>query len=210
MQYFSTKQFYANDTIFKEGSTGNAAYILKEGSVEISIKEGEKKIVLAVLKPVSVIGEMALLLKDHKRIATATALEAATFVEVNQENFEKFMASSPAFIKMILSALSERLCRADAKVMHVPDIFIAVCEILNLLFGHGNAEITYDLAASAISNALSLDTKVIKEQLSQLEQLRLIEISEGEGHKIISSPGENFLAEAMKIRKVLLNFSEGK
>ena len=62
MDYFTTRQFYANDIIFKEGSTGHVAYILKEGSVEISLNTGKRKTVLALLSPVCVFGEMALLL----------------------------------------------------------------------------------------------------------------------------------------------------
>lgn len=211
MQYFDTRQFQINTTIFKEGATGNAAYILRDGCVEISVKADGKKTVLAILKPVSVFGEMALILKDHRRIATATALEYTELVEINREEFSKFIESSPAFIKTILAALSERLSYADAKITRVPDIFVAICEILNLMFEHGNKEILYDPAISSIARALSLEQKVIQEQLTQIEQLGLIEkkinIKE---QRVICSPNDQFLQRAMKIREVLINFAGEK
>jgi len=211
MQFFSTKQFQINESIFKEGSTGNAAYILRKGCVEISIQADGKKTVLAILKPVNVFGEMALILKDHGRIATAMALEHTELVEITRETFEKFIGSSPAFIKMILTALSDRLHHADAEITKIPNIFVATCEILNLLFEHGNIEILYDPALSAIANALSLEQKVIREQLAQMEQLDLIEVkNNATGQKIICSTKYHFLQQAMKIHEVLINFAEEK
>ena len=206
---FNTKPYHINETIFREGSSGSAAYILKEGCVEISIKTDDKKTVLAILKPVSVFGEMALLLKDHKRIATATAMEYSELVEISRDNFDKFIESSLPFIKTILCALAERLQHANAKLMRVPDIFVATCEILNVLFEHGNTDINFDVVLSAIANALSIDQKIIRGQLFQLEKLRLIEIKNKTGGQMkICSLKAHFLQQAMKIHEVQINFGE--
>ena len=207
MQTYITKPFYANDIIFKEGSTGQTAYVLKIGSVEISIKEGDQKTVWATLGPGSVFGEMVLLLKDQKRTATATALEYTELVEISRDSFEKFLESSPVIIKKILSALANRLQSADTKMVHVPDIYTAICRVFHLLFAHGIADIRYDLALAEIATALSLDTKIIHEQISQLEQLHLIMIkTDAQGHKMISSSEGDFLPRAIKLHEVLINF----
>jgi len=68
------REFQTEAVIFREGEIGNTAYILTEGQVEISIQQDGQKSVLAVLNPITVFGEMALLLKDQKRTATAKAV----------------------------------------------------------------------------------------------------------------------------------------
>jgi CRP-like cAMP-binding protein len=113
--------FYASDTIFREGSLGNFACILKERAVEISTRTEERESVLGVPAPVSVFGEMALLLKDHRRIATAKALEYSELVKTSRKSFENFVESSPTFIRMILTTLTERLGDAHTRIMHAPD-----------------------------------------------------------------------------------------
>jgi CRP-like cAMP-binding protein len=50
------------EVIFSEGSMGNPfMYVIKEGSVEISITRGERKVVLSTLGRGQFFGEMALL-----------------------------------------------------------------------------------------------------------------------------------------------------
>jgi len=208
MQNFTTKTFHINDTIFKEGSSGHAAYIIKSGCVEISIKEDDKRTNIAFLKPPSVFGEMALLLKDHIRIATATAREYTEIIEVTQENFKKFVESSPALIKAILLTLAERLRLAVVKGVSVPDIFVSTCAAINLLFAHGTTDIQYDLVLSAIANILRLDPKIIREQISRLEDLNLLEIkTDSKGFKTFSASSDNFLPRAMKLHGILFNIS---
>lgn len=201
MDYFTTRQFYANDIIFKEGSTGHVAYILKEGSVEISLNTGKRKTVLALLSPVCVFGEMALLLKDHRRIATATTLGYTELVEISRESFERFTESSPTFIRMILTTLAERLGRTNTRTMHAPDPFAAACQILQLLFIHGNTAVRHDKALSAIAGALALDERIIEEQFAWLEKFGLIEVATPDGGwKVIRACGDHFLRRAMTIR----------
>ncbi len=211
LMQFAARKFQTGDTIFREGSTGNAAYILKEGSVEIAVAAEGKKTVLAVLKPVNVFGEMALLLDDHKRVATATALENTEVVEVSKVNFDKFIESSPALIKTLLTVFAERLRHADTRIMRIPDLFAVTCEILNLLFEHGQTEIRYDPTLSAIARSLSLDQTVIREQLERIEQLNLIKIQKNtRGEKTICSSGDHFLRRAVQIREALSNFTPEK
>jgi len=109
MTSFPIKKFYQNEVIFKEGTLGTVAYILREGGVEISVEvEGSKK-VLTVLKPITVFGEMALVLPDHQRTATAAAADCSEVVEIAKSDFDDYIDSSPAVIAAALKALVDRL-----------------------------------------------------------------------------------------------------
>jgi CRP-like cAMP-binding protein len=64
---YPVRDFYQNQVIFSEGAGGNVAYILRAGAVQISTTAAEEDVVLAVLRPPAVFGEMALLLEGHTR-----------------------------------------------------------------------------------------------------------------------------------------------
>ena len=82
---------------------GTVAYILREGGVEISVEvEGSKKVL-------TVFGEMALVLPDHQRTATAAAADCSEVVEIAKSDFDDYIDSSPAVIAAALKALVDRL-----------------------------------------------------------------------------------------------------
>ena len=102
---FLVRNFLKYSVIFGEGVKGDSAYLLKEGRVEISKMMDGKKKVFAILKPVSMFGEMAILLGDEKRTATAVALEDSKVVEIKKDDFESYIRQSPAMISTLLNVL---------------------------------------------------------------------------------------------------------
>ncbi len=213
MTTFSVREFNQSQDIFTEGSIGDVAYILKTGSLEISVKVLDRKIVLSELNPPAVFGEMALLLKGHKRTATATALELSEVVEIHRQAFDDYMDKSPPVIANILKALANRLKKTTMKAAKAPDTFIGMCEILNLLAIHANSEFLYEQIVNSLSNAFFMDIKQTKELLVMMEEFRLIEIKEiKKGRKIVYLPEkDSFLKRAQKIYTALKTFgADGK
>ena len=116
-----------HNVVFNEGTRGDAAYILTEGKIEISgIIEGHKK-VFAILKPISIFGEMALFLDDNTRTATAIALEDSKVIVVTSDDLEQFMRESPKVISSIITVLVGRLKTTTKKAMKVPSTAWAWC-----------------------------------------------------------------------------------
>jgi len=116
MQNFIVRNFNESDVIFSEGSTGDTAYILKAGRVEISTRTNGKKSVLAELAPVTIFGEMALLSAEQKRMATARALSYVEVIEIDKTAFDELMAGSPTIIVTVLHALTQRLVHTTAQL----------------------------------------------------------------------------------------------
>lgn len=202
MSSFVTREFYEDEVIFNEGSKGDAAYILVKGSVEISTRLGNKNIVLAVLEPVAVFGEMALFLSERKRTATARALKFSEVVEVSKETLEEYMKQSPKFITAVLNTLVERLKATTQKASKTPNLFMAICEILNLFLVHGLFEVEYDPTVSMISRTLVASIQQVEDQLGILKSFNFIDVASlGGGRKatIALLKRERFLPEAKKI-----------
>ncbi len=81
------KRFVAGQKIIEEGQTGDSFFILAEGDVEVSRKNGDKVTKLARLHPGAVFGEMALISKAP-RTATVTALEDCDLLELKRAALE--------------------------------------------------------------------------------------------------------------------------
>jgi CRP-like cAMP-binding protein len=100
---------YPKDTmIFAEGQTGDELYILQKGQVKISKIVGDKEVLLAILKPGDIFGEMALI--DSKpRSASADAYEDVVLLAVNRANFQRMVVSQPQIITRLTTLLAERI-----------------------------------------------------------------------------------------------------
>ncbi len=96
--------FGAGQTILTQGEAGDAAYLVRNGLVELRRKVGggpERKI--RRLGPGCVFGEAALLEK-LPRSATAVAVEPAVCEIIDAETFERLVASAPPVIRTLLHA----------------------------------------------------------------------------------------------------------
>jgi CRP-like cAMP-binding protein len=92
------KVFYAGQKIFSEGEAGDRAYLIQEGSVEIS-KNG---LVLATLGRGELFGEMALV-DDKPRMASAKAETDVSVVIINRDSFREKLAKADPFIRGLLN-----------------------------------------------------------------------------------------------------------
>jgi CRP-like cAMP-binding protein len=100
---------YPKDTmIFSETMPGKELYIIQKGSVKITKIVNESEVLLAVLKPGDIFGEMALI-ENKPRSASAIAFEDATLLAVNKENFARMVKSQPQIIARLTTLLAERI-----------------------------------------------------------------------------------------------------
>jgi len=209
MPDFQTKQFNKGQVIFNEGEQGEIAYILKRGCVEVSVQSHEKQVKLTTFKPVTVFGEMALLLDEHRRTATVTTLEDSEVIEIKKTTFDDYVKSSPPIISTVLTALVDRLQKTTERAARVPDILDATSEILNLLAINEKRELPYSQIVNAISSILVAEKKQIENVLSMMENFNLLELKpDMQGQKAIYIPKDvNLLDKATKMHKALRDYS---
>mgnify|MGYP001034221747 CR=1 FL=1 len=207
MSAYPVKEFSQNKLIFSEGSRGETAYILKKGSVAISIKVDAKEKEVSRLFPPSVFGEMALLLKDHKRTATARALECCEAVEISREAFDAYVDQSPPVIANILGAFADRLLSTTKRSLRTPDLFLAVCEILHLLGANKSGELSYMQTVQSFSKAFVVSTVQIEALFEMMESAKLIEMKKekGKGRKFFVADPDDFLPRADNVYNSLKN-----
>jgi len=103
------KSFSAGQKIFQEGDAGDGIYIVKDGSVEITVAINQNaQRVFAKLGPGEMFGEMAVL-EVKPRSATALAAADTQVYFIPREELLIMLGESPALSLELLREISQRL-----------------------------------------------------------------------------------------------------
>jgi CRP/FNR family cyclic AMP-dependent transcriptional regulator len=98
----------AGQVMFNAGDMGDAAYIVIDGSVEISVPTPGGPIVVNKLGRNDIIGEIAIF-GDVPRTATAKALTPVETLKISKELFEKVIRENPDAALELIRVLAARL-----------------------------------------------------------------------------------------------------
>jgi CRP-like cAMP-binding protein len=98
----------AGQVMFNAGDVGDAAYIIIEGNVEISVPTPAGPIVVNTLGRNDIIGEIAIF-GDVPRTATAKALVRVETLKISKELFIKVVRENPDAAIELIRILATRL-----------------------------------------------------------------------------------------------------
>jgi CRP-like cAMP-binding protein len=102
-------RFYPKNTMLcSEAEPGDELYIIQKGSIRVSKIVDDKEVLLALLKPGDIFGEMALL-ENKPRSASGVAHEDLSVMVVNRANFQRMVQSQPQIITRLTQLLAERI-----------------------------------------------------------------------------------------------------
>lgn len=110
--------YHSGDTIIKEGTFGDTAYILKKGIVNVLKKTEHKDLLLASLEAEEIFGEMGLI-EDKPRSATIIAKSEVFVDEITREDFMGLLEDKKSFIIPILRGFFERLRQTNDLVVRL-------------------------------------------------------------------------------------------
>lgn len=119
------RRFAAGETIFHMGSPGSSMMAVLSGEVRISISSPEgKELLLAILQPGEVFGEIALL-DGKERSADARAHTACSLAILERRNVLAFFERHPHVWPRIVEVLCDRFREntqhvAEVALMHLP------------------------------------------------------------------------------------------
>ena len=103
-------EFEKGSLLFKQGSRGGELFFIKEGEVELIVRDTESMTerVVAQVGENSVLGTMTFL-EGEARSATARCLTAVKAIVVGQIQREKLLTQVPLWFKVLLKDLSSNL-----------------------------------------------------------------------------------------------------
>jgi CRP-like cAMP-binding protein len=102
--YVEERRFRAGDTVFEQGDTGDALYLITEGEAQVLDRDRE----LARLAKGAAFGEMALL-TGEPRNATVRAASDLSAYRIAHQDFEHLLSHSPQLSAAVQHLLAERV-----------------------------------------------------------------------------------------------------
>jgi CRP-like cAMP-binding protein len=111
-----TQRYAANESIFLMGAPGDSMVAVLSGTIRISVPSPDgKEIVLAILGPGEICGEIALL-DGKERTADAKAATNCTVVVLERRDVLAFFTQYPDAWSKLIDVLCERLRTADQQM----------------------------------------------------------------------------------------------
>ena len=102
-----TQTFSTNTHIFSEGQKGTIAYVIESGLVEIYTIKKDKHVVLGILTPGQLFGEMALI-DDEPRTATAIALKDTVLTVISRKQLMERLKNTEPMLRMLMRVIISR------------------------------------------------------------------------------------------------------
>lgn len=107
-QSLETRAYKSGEIIFRQGDTGDDAFIVENGQVEIARGNGTAELVIATIEAGGLFGEMALI-DDAPRMATARAMRATKCVIIPKRAFSKLMRDAHPVLRVVLGTMMQRV-----------------------------------------------------------------------------------------------------
>jgi CRP/FNR family cyclic AMP-dependent transcriptional regulator len=123
--YFQFRELTAGTVLWREGDFGHSVVYVAEGRIEVK-KETEfanKHVILGLLGERSFVGEFCLL-SGGRNSATATALTAASVLEIDSTRFEELLKEYPVIgAKLLKGMLLGVSCQLNKSFERLVTIF---------------------------------------------------------------------------------------
>lgn len=101
------QHYYAGQTVFHEGEPGYKMFVVESGAVLIwTGNDAEKKVEIAVITKGGIFGEMAVF-DGGPRMASATAVEAATLLVIDGKHLRDAMRHTDPIIDKMMRVVLE-------------------------------------------------------------------------------------------------------
>lgn len=113
--YIHARELSDGQVIFNEGDQGDDAYIVEEGAVEISVRHGRKRKIIATLGPGEIFGEMALI-ANAPRSACAHAAGNCVLLVLRRHRLMKPIERADPLTQLLLQMMTERLNEASRSI----------------------------------------------------------------------------------------------
>ena len=105
------QKFLPDEYIFKQGESGNKAYLLLDGRIAIEVN-GKK---VSEISEMEIFGEMSLILKKP-RSASIRVLKPSVVLPIDEKILSDLLEKSPPIVKSMVRQLSYRLAQCDAEI----------------------------------------------------------------------------------------------
>jgi CRP/FNR family transcriptional regulator, cyclic AMP receptor protein len=174
------RRFEAGETIFLMDAPGDAMMAILEGHVRISVPSPEgKEIVLAILHPGEVFGEIALL--DGKgRTADARAMSRCSIAVLDRRDVVAFFERQPNAWAKLVEVLCDRLRRTDQHLaeMALLEIPLRLAKTLLRLLAEDTRGEKIALSQRELGNIVGASRESVNKCLNEWQRRGIVTIED--------------------------------
>jgi CRP-like cAMP-binding protein/thioredoxin reductase len=113
-------EFKPNDPLIEEGALDDSVYLIRKGSVTVSVRVGGRDVVLAYLPAGNYVGEIALITR-RPRTATVRAAVATEAIHIDGRAFRALLQANPELRHSIDENLTRRMAEIQQARMHAQE-----------------------------------------------------------------------------------------
>ncbi len=106
----------AGQLVLREGDPGDSLYVVLEGELEVTKRQGSHDVLLALYEPGQFFGEMALL-EQVPRSASVRTLQESRLLVISQAAFQSLLSCSPSAPLKILHTVTSRLRSTESMLI---------------------------------------------------------------------------------------------
>jgi signal transduction histidine kinase len=106
----------AGERLIEEGTPGDSMFIVLEGELEVTKRDGTREVLLATRRPGEFLGEMSLL-EQAPRSASVRAVKQSTLLAIGPEAFSGLLRHRPAAATTVLRTVAGRLRSTEASLV---------------------------------------------------------------------------------------------
>jgi len=104
--------------VFSQGKTSDAVWIFRSGRVELSRRDGRRRLIVQVVHPGDVDGDIGLILQMPLPYS-AHAIDEVEALRLSAEDFEWLIATRPMLARRWLSSVAARLMSAERRILQL-------------------------------------------------------------------------------------------
>ena len=172
----AVRAFPPASVLFAGGDQTTGVWIVREGQIELSVGSRGRRVVVQLLRPGDVDGDIQLLL-EMPLPYTGRALSCVTCLFLAREDFEQLLATHPAIARRWLSSVAQRLAASQVRVLELLGGSLAV-QASRLLAAESVGG-RVELPQRTLAAMLGVQRPSLNKVLKDLERDGLIRISYG-------------------------------
>ncbi len=175
------RQYVRGETLFHYGDPADGLHLLDRGRVAVRVltPQGDQ-VILDVLGPGKVFGELALVDPKARRTATITALEACETIVLHRAQFESLRAAYPQIDRFLVASLAAQVVRLSEhllEMLFVPTQLRVIRRLLVLAEEFGGAPIAVTQEELGLMSGTTRPT--VNEVLRDLDRQGSVRLGRG-------------------------------
>jgi CRP/FNR family cyclic AMP-dependent transcriptional regulator len=179
------RTFRRGEVVFHMGDPADTLHLIASGRFAVRVQTALSDVViLTVLGPGQLFGELALLQPDARRSATVEALEPGETRSVHRPDFEELRRRHPQVSEVLIAILAgqvQRLSRQLLEALHLPAdtrVLRRVSELAEL-YGPGDGEVTIPLRQEDLAGLAGTSRATVNRVLREEEERGTVRLGRG-------------------------------